>query len=92
LTVGWLQLPPEAATAFIMGFIRRDFGAAGFYSLALSPQQTLVALVTITLFVPCIASALVIVKERGAREALIIWGAVLVLAFLLGGILSQIII
>lgn len=92
LTVDWLQLPKEAATAFIMGFIRRDFGAAGLYSLALSPQQTLVALVTITIFVPCIASALVIFKERGARQAIIIWPTILILAFLIGGIISQILI
>ncbi|HEY5615793.1 MAG TPA: ferrous iron transport protein B, partial [Bacteroidota bacterium] len=29
LTTHWLQLPEEAATAFIMGVVRRDFGAAG---------------------------------------------------------------
>ncbi|MDP3058266.1 MAG: ferrous iron transport protein B, partial [bacterium] len=29
LTVGWLRLPKEAANAFIMGIVRRDFGAAG---------------------------------------------------------------
>ncbi|MGI9952541.1 ferrous iron transport protein B [Moorellaceae bacterium AZ2] len=92
LTVNWLQLPREAATAFIMGFIRRDFGAAGLYSLPLSRQQTLVALVTITLFVPCIASALVILKERGLRQAVTIWFTILVLAFLLGGIISHILI
>jgi len=92
LTVNWLQLPREAATAFIMGFIRRDFGAAGLYSLPLTPPQTLVALVTITLFVPCIASALVILKERGLRQAVTIWASILVLAFLLGGIISQVII
>ncbi|GFN23619.1 ferrous iron transport protein B [Thermanaeromonas sp. C210] len=92
LTVNWLQLPREAATAFIMGFIRRDFGAAGLYSLPLTPPQTLVALVTITLFVPCIASALVILKERGLRQAVTIWSSVLVLAFLLGGIISHILI
>ncbi|MCG0277299.1 MAG: ferrous iron transport protein B [Thermanaeromonas sp.] len=92
LTVSWLKLPKEAATAFIMGFIRRDFGAAGLYSLPLTPKQTLVALVTITIFVPCIASALVILKERGVREALVIWFSVLVSAFLIGGILAHIMI
>ncbi|MBC7324242.1 MAG: ferrous iron transporter B, partial [Moorella sp. (in: Bacteria)] len=48
VTVNWLQLPKETATAFIMGFVRRDFGAAGLYTLPLTPPQTLVALVTIT--------------------------------------------
>ncbi|KXS40534.1 MAG: hypothetical protein AWU54_1948, partial [Candidatus Frackibacter sp. T328-2] len=35
LTVGWLQLPKETATVFIMGIIRRDFGAAGLTAIAL---------------------------------------------------------
>ncbi|MDO8986808.1 MAG: ferrous iron transport protein B, partial [Coriobacteriia bacterium] len=59
LTVGWLGLPKEAATAFVMGFVRRDFGAAGFFTMNLTSAQLLVAMVTITLFVPCIASIMV---------------------------------
>ncbi|WP_258360610.1 ferrous iron transport protein B [Moorella sulfitireducens (nom. illeg.)] len=92
ITVSWLQLPKETATAFIMGFVRRDFGAAGLYNLSLTPAQALVSLVTITIFVPCIASALVIFKERGWREGIIVWPAILFLAFLIGGLLSQILI
>jgi len=91
-TVGWLQLPREAANAFVMGMVRRDFGAAGLTSMQLTPAQTLVALVTITLFVPCIASTVVLVKERGLREGLTIWFGAWVVAFLVGGIVSQIII
>ena len=89
LTVGWLGLPKEAATAFIMGFVRRDFGAAGLSSLPLNNIQVVVGLTTITLFVPCIASALIIFKERGRREALIMWPVIFGLAFLIGGIINQ---
>jgi len=92
LTVGWLQLPKEAANAFIMGFVRRDFGAAGLFGLELTSLQVVVALVTITMFVPCIASALVIFKERGQRQAVSIWLSVLVMAFFIGGLISQILI
>ncbi|MEX2115956.1 MAG: ferrous iron transport protein B [Bacteroidota bacterium] len=89
-TVSWLQLPKEAATAFVMGMVRRDFGAAGLYDLSLSPDQIVVALVTITLFVPCIASLMVMLKERGTKEAMIVWFGTWVGAFLVGGTLSQI--
>ncbi len=89
LTVEWLQLPREAATAFVMGLVRRDFGAAGLYNLPLSNGQIVVALVTITLFVPCIASLMVMLKERGVKEAAIVWAGTWVGAFLIGGILSQ---
>jgi ferrous iron transport protein B len=92
LTTGWLQLPHEASTAFVMGMVRRDFGAAGLYSLALQPNQVVVALVTITLFTPCIASVMVMMKERGWKEALTVWTGTWIVAFLVGGILSQILI
>lgn len=89
LTVGWLGLPAETATAFIMGIVRRDFGAAGLYSIDLAPAATVVALVTITLFVPCIASILVIFKERGRREAAIMWGSTWVISFTVGGLVAR---
>jgi ferrous iron transport protein B len=92
LTIHWLQLPPEASTAFIMGVVRRDFGAAGLYHLSLSPMQITVALITITLFVPCIASLMVMMKERGLKEGFIIWIGTWVVAFFIGGVVSHIVI
>lgn len=91
ITEGMLLLPRETATAFIMGMIRRDFGAAGLSEMALSPEQTLISLVAITLFVPCIASIMVMFKERGAREGTMIWLGSWVAAFLIGGIVAHII-
>jgi len=92
LTTHWLQLPPEASTAFIMGVVRRDFGAAGLYHLSLSPMQITIALITITLFVPCIASLMVMMKERGLKEGFIIWIGTWVVAFFIGGVVSHIVI
>ncbi|WP_347488083.1 ferrous iron transport protein B [Desulfoscipio sp. XC116] len=89
LTVGWLKLPPETATAFIMGIVRRDFGAAGLTDMALTPMATVISLITITLFVPCIASILVIFKERGRREAALMWAGTWVIAFTVGGLVAQ---
>jgi len=91
LTVGWLSLPKEAATAFVMGMVRRDFGAAGLTELALAPWQVVIALVVITLFVPCIASLMILFKERGTREALAVWAGAWVFAFGIGGLLAQIV-
>jgi len=90
VTVGWLGLPREAATVFIMGVIRRDFGAAGLSAMALTPFQTLVGLVTITLFVPCIASIMILFKERSRREALLMWLGTWITAFLTGGLVNQV--
>jgi ferrous iron transport protein B len=92
ITVGWLHLPREASTAFVMGLVRRDFGAAGLYYLSLTSSQVVVALVTMTLFVPCIASLMVLFKERGIKEATIVWFGTYIGAFLVGGIVAMLII
>lgn len=89
LTVTWLNLPKESANAFIMGIIRRDFGTAGILSIPMSSVQQFVAVVTMTLFVPCIASVMIIFKERGWKEGLVIWFSVLSLAVIIGGLFSR---
>jgi ferrous iron transport protein B len=92
LVVRWLSLPAEATQAFIIGFLRRDYGAAGLFMLAkrgeLSSVQVVVSLVTITLFIPCFANFLMIIKERGVKVALWIVGFVFPFAFLVGGLLN----
>jgi ferrous iron transport protein B len=90
LTVGWLGLPAEAAEAFVMGFVRRDFGAAGFFSMSLTAEQLVVAMVTITLFVPCIASIMVILKERGWIYLIGLALGSVGVAFFVGGILARV--
>jgi len=89
LTTGWLGLPAEAATAFVMGFVRRDFGAAGFFTMDLTDPQLLVGMVTITLFVPCIASAMVILKERGWAYFAGLFAGSVAFALFFGGIVSK---
>jgi ferrous iron transport protein B len=90
LISGWLGLPPDTAKAFVMSIIRRDFGAAGFFTVHLTDPQLLVAMVTITLFVPCLASTLVVLKERGWAYMLGLFVGSMSLAFLLGGIIAHI--
>jgi len=96
LTVGFLKLHPKVAQAFIMGIVRRDFGAAGLNDLAaqglLNGPQVIVSLVAITLFVPCIAAIMVIFKERSWQESALIWIGSFIISFLTAGILAQFII
>ena len=88
LVTGWLGLPKEAAAAFVMGFLRRDFGATGLFAMgaSLSAAQALVGMVTITLFVPCIASVLMIGKEQGAARAALMVAMIMPTAVLVGGL------
>jgi ferrous iron transport protein B len=89
-----IGLPREAAVAFIFGFFRRDYGAAGLYDLQtkglLNARQITVAAVTLTLFIPCIAQFLVIKNERGTAVAVAIGLFVSTLAFGSGYLLNKI--
>ena len=90
LVTGWLGLPPEASAAFVMGFLRRDFGATGLFAMAgsLDPIQAVVGMITITLFIPCFASLLMMFKEQGARVALSMVALIVPFAFLIGGLFN----
>jgi ferrous iron transport protein B len=94
--VQWIGLPPEAASAILFGFFRRDYGAAGLYDLqqlgSLSGIQLVVSAVTLTLFVPCIAQFSVMIKERGIKTAVAIGLFVFPFAFVIGFILNLILI
>ena len=92
VVVNLLGLPEKTTESFILGFLRRDYGAAGLFAMAekgmLTPVQSVVSLVTITLFIPCLANFFMIVKERGMRTALGIIAVVFPFAFLSGGLLN----
>jgi ferrous iron transport protein B len=89
---GWLGLPGATAEAFVVGFLRRDFGAAGLFQLAragaLDPIQIVVSMVTITLFIPCIANFFMMVKERGWKTAAAIAAFILPFTLAVGGALN----
>ena len=92
LVVGILGLPSKAAEAFIIGFLRRDYGAAGLFMMAkagmMDPVQIVVSLVVITLFVPCIANFFMMMKERGVKTALAMVAFIFPFAFAVGGVLN----
>ena len=86
-----LGLPQEAAVAFIFGFFRRDYGAAGLYDVhaAMTGAQLVVASVTLTLFVPCVAQFVVMFKERGWRMTLGVVAFIFPFAFMIGWLLNS---
>jgi ferrous iron transport protein B len=95
LITGVLQLPKEATMAFILGFLRRDYAAAGLFAHyepfmkagtmthAMEIEVT-VALVTITLFIPCIANFFMILKERGWKTGVAIAAFILPFSLAVG--------
>lgn len=92
LVVNWLGLPADTTDAFLVGFLRRDYGAVlllqagtGAHAL-LDSAQVLVCMVVITLFVPCVANVFIIVREHGWKMALAMSAFIFPFAFFMGGV------
>lgn len=92
LVVSGLGLPIEATTAFVIGFLRRDYGAAGLFAMQqagnLTANQAVIALTVITLFIPCIANLLVMLKEQGPRKGWAIAAFIVVYSFGIGALMN----
>lgn len=85
-----IGLPSSTSSSFVLGFFRRDFGAAGLMTIQsqLTGVQLLVASVTLTLFLPCVAQFMIMIKERGMKLAGLIAVMSIVLAFTMGFIVN----
>jgi ferrous iron transport protein B len=94
LVTGFLGLPAQTSQVLLMGFLRRDYGAAGLFQMAHAGQltgvQAVVALTVMTLFVPCVANFLMMVRERGLRTGLTILAVITPVAILTGAGLNYV--
>lgn len=95
ITVEFLKIPENATNLFVMSIIKRDLGAAGFYSMVLNgsftQREILITLVVLTLFVPCFASQMILFKQGKALTAVLIWIGSFAIAFSMGGLVSRLI-
>ncbi|MCX7642856.1 MAG: ferrous iron transporter B [Armatimonadetes bacterium] len=86
--VQWVGLPKEVATVILFGFFRRDYGAAGLLDMvekgAIGGIDLVTTAIILTLFVPCIAQFLMMVREHGWLIAAKIAGFIFPFAFLCG--------
>ncbi len=94
IVVNILHLPSEFSNVFIMGLIRRDLAASGLFEMAsvsnMTPLQIFVSAVVITLFVPCIAMLIMVFKERGIKEGVILWISAFCIAIGAGAVLTRV--
>ncbi|UGV40236.1 ferrous iron transport protein B [Methanococcoides orientis] len=90
----WIGLPAEGGVMFLYGFFRRDFGAAGLFDMynagMLTEINLVVAAITLTLFMPCIAQFMVTVKERGLKIALGMAAFIFPSAFAVGYVVNYV--
>jgi len=85
---GVLGLPEESVTAVVIGLFRKD-AALGMLALsAMTAKQMVIGSVVLTMFFPCIATFVVLLRELGVKDFLKSAAIMLVSSITVGGILN----
>ena len=66
---GLLGLPAQTVSVMTLGFLRKDVSIAMLAPFALPPASIVVASVFLSLYLPCLATFLVTVRELGPRDS-----------------------
>ncbi len=96
LTVGILGLPAVTIIAFMIGILRKELAVGMLVtllpamtiselSLYMTPQQFIVFGVVMAIYMPCLAAWAVLMKELGAKNALMVGFASITTAIIIGG-------
>ena len=85
-----LGLPADTTSLLILGFLRKDIAISLLNPFNLSAQALVIACVFMTMYLPCVATFFVMLRENGWKDTLRIVGLTLGLAFATGFILKLI--
>jgi len=91
LVNGWLGLPDQMVEALLLILARNELGAGQVLKIAQAGQlswvQALVAVSLITMFVPCLANVIAIIKEVGLKTGFLMLLAINLTSIALAGLL-----
>jgi len=92
LVVTLLDLPINFTEALVMSLARSEAGAVIIMNMVkqgeLNTTQVIVAIIVITLFIPCISNIMAMIKELKWKKALFMVFVITVTAFLIGGLVN----
>lgn len=83
-------LPKESAVALVIGFLRKDVAIGLLGTLDLTSKQLTVAATVLSMFFPCIATFIVLIKELGVIDMLKSVAIMIISSIAVGGILNLI--
>ena len=99
ILTGWFGVPAETVPALVAGFMRKDLAVAQLSAVGLTPYETVMSVILISIYFPCVATFAMLLK-KGHRSggigrvlvgslvtlvaALFVWGGL----FRLGGIVA----
>lgn len=87
---GLLGLPSEAIGALIIGFFRKDVAVGMLAPLNLSIKQMIIASVVLTMYFPCVATFVVLLKELGVKDMLKSAAIMIISTIIVGSLLNLI--
>lgn len=87
---GWFGLPKEAASALLVGFLRKDLAVGMLLPLGMSPMQLVIATTLLTVYFPCVGTFAVMFRELGIRGMMMATGYMVCTAFLVGGVMKAV--
>jgi ferrous iron transport protein B len=90
IVTGVLGLPSEAVGALIIGFLRKDVAVGMLLPLGLDLSQLVIASVVLTMYFPCVATFVVLIKELGIRDMIKSAAIMISSALIVGGLLNLI--
>ncbi len=97
LTVSWLGLPAFAGVLLLLGIVRKEFILLTLVSfvgtdlaLALNSTQFIVLAIVGMLYIPCLSTIGILIREFGWKAAGTITAANLITAFIVGGLFAHI--
>ena len=85
---GLFGLPGEASTAMITGFFRKDLAVGMLLSLDVNAYQLVIAATMLTIYFPCVAAFIVMIKELGVKDMLKSAAIMLSTAAIVGAVLK----
>lgn len=88
----WLGLPAGATVALLVGFLRKDLAVGMLVPLGMTPEQLVIAVTMLTVYFPCVATFVVLLRELGVRGMLAAAGVMVTAALLVGGALRAVLI
>jgi len=94
IVVSFLNLPIHFSEALVMSLARSEAGAVLIMNMVkqgdLNTIQVIVAIIVITLFIPCISNVMAMIKELNLKKAMAMMAVITITAFLIGGLINYI--
>jgi ferrous iron transport protein B len=85
---GLFGIPGDASIALITGFLRKDLAIGMLISLNMTPLQLVIAVTMLTIYFPCVATFVVLIKELGIKDMIKSAALMLAVAVIVGFLLK----